>query len=170
MDPEPRSLRPFLLLTTAIVVFGSAGAGFYLWWTARIRSGGGSLPAATAHHPVEFPPSVSPSERVRLKGLVDAALSGAEVKASADLASEGEAAVPPLLDALDRLGADRGFERTEARLRLYRAERALRTIRAGLEKEPPQPDPAPASDADEAARRVGAWFSWWEDRTAVDPH
>ena len=177
MDPEPKSLRLFILVATFFVIFGCV-ATYFFWLMARTESGQALVPRAldgTSLHAVAFLPTTPTGERERLTGLVVAILgpggaAGDPAAAERGLVEAGERAVPPLLDALYRLSLGTGFESPKVRSTLRRVERILDAIarRVPPQEAAPAPEVVPTAaetaDADEALKHVEVWFRWWEVR------
>src|SRR5262245_43826389 len=113
MDPAPKVIQPFILLTTALVVIG-AGA-ITLLWLLVFSSGSAchSLPAGSAEAdvaPVDFAASVPAAERERLRALAGRLLDTAEAARRVDtadaLVQAGANALPVLLTALHGVVSD----------------------------------------------------------------
>ncbi len=173
LPPEPRALRLYVLVTTGVVVIGSAAA-FMLWWTLYPPQP--SLPAEAedlrldrmALHPVDFPPGTTAEERERVETCV-----GEEVlhptegrkpgECDAKMIALGRVAAARILDALDRLDQRDGFRSEESRRGGLAADRLLRQISLSIPSVPAPgvarpPDPSPAW----FLRRAKAWFVWWD--------
>ena len=174
MHPEPRALRPYLLLTTTFVIVGCV-ATYAVWHLAAARDEAG-LPSA--HDPadkgrvraVDFLATTSPTDRARLTTLVDALTSElppeVRTKSEADLLAFGAAAVPPLLTRLyARSTVPRGVP-DEGLPAFAVLDHLLRALRDRLTPASPSPpfDPSPSRAWLDA--RAAAWFAWWDGYAA----
>jgi len=173
VDPESRTLRTFVLVATAFVVFGGV-AGFMVWWLAQPKP---ALPTAPGVdptiRPVDFPPSIPQAERAALRAKVDALLaadegSPAAAAAKASLVAAGSRAVPPLLDAIHRASTGAGFSAPENRAKVRAATGALDGIRARLEPGLSWPKTPPLDTAASADALARAWFAWWSTAAGGD--
>ena len=178
MDAEPRSLRPFVLITTVFVVMGSV-AGYMTWMLANTRRQNAILEGPppgslreTPLHPVPFADSVPDMERARLTGLIDAALAGPDGKvvtaAEQEAIVQGTAIVPPALDRLYAVSKAPGFASEEGRQRVRVLNRILRGVQQRVA--PGSPPARPSADAPDARAdlRARAWFRWWAERSSDD--
>ena len=156
MDAEPRLLRPFILVATFFVVFGSA-ATYYFWFVARQAS-----IEATPLHAVAFLDRTSAVDRERLSKRVDDLLGSGTFVAGWE--GEGEDAVPPLLDAIHRLSLGGPFDDPAARARFALLDGALLRVSGAMSASGGAPVGAPPTDAAGVAGRASAWFYWWDAR------
>lgn len=172
MDPEPKALRPFILVATFFVILGCV-ATYYFWLLDWKASGGGASPRAqgeTLLHPVAFLPQTTAADRLRLRGsvatLTKAGSGPVDPAAAASLVQTGEEAVPPLLDAVHKLSLDKGFSDPDALSSMNRIDRILMAISERLMSGKPALEVPGPYDREEAMKRAGAWFAWWDGRSA----
>lgn len=170
MDPAPKALRPFILISTAFVVMGAAAGGLLF----LMASPPARLPAPEVRsdrseadtRALPYPDGVSPAQRDEiersLRDLLDPASHASPVPA-ATLRGAGGVAVPRLLTAMHELVSDprRAEERVE-RLRFVAVEKVLVSIRAELTPADPPTPKERVPDADYVRRRARQWFAWWD--------
>ena len=179
MDPQPKALRPYVILTTAFVLFG-AMAGFALFLQQRTASPV-EVPVlddatidAVVTRPMPSPASMDAATRDRvaaaLKVLTTDPAAPARRSAGESLLELGTAAVPPILDALHRIAlASSAFQETEARVRLVASDTVLSKIRLAATPGSPAAPYRRAPDAAWCLRRVKSWFLWWDAYVADHP-
>jgi len=179
MDPQPKALRLYVLLTTAFVLFG-AMAGYALF--LQQRSGppareavadDEAIDAVVIHH-MSPPASVDAATRTRLEVLLTTLTTDASAPArrgaGESLLAIGAAAVPSVLDALCRAAtAPLAFEDAEARARLIAPDTVLAKIRLTLTPGDPAEPYRRAPDAPWCVRRIKSWFFWWDQYAATHP-
>ena len=178
MHPEPRALRPYLLLTTTFVIVGCVATLRRLAPGRRARRGG-ALPPRTRGRTPRTRGACAPStssrrprrtDRARLTALVDA-LTGElapelRTKSEAELLSFGAAAVPPLLTRLYAWSAVPRGVPSEGLPAFAALDRLLQSLRARLTPaSPSEPFDASPSRAWLDAR-AAAWFAWWDGYAA----
>jgi hypothetical protein len=172
VDAEPRSIRPFVLVATAFVMFGGV-AGFMVWWLDRERQAG-APPAAAAADDVDrvaLAPTGAGADgadaRV-LSSLVSTAIEGAEARSRAVagdvLVGYGARAAPAILDAMIATASQPGgLDSAAGRVRVERGVALLERIRSALE--PSASGPVAGDDPGASAtRRTKAWLLWWRTR------
>lgn len=170
MDPAPKALRPYILLTTAFVVMGCA-AGALLFLMARPPAPQAPLSVVADVSEAEtralpWPASVPPAQReeveTALRDLLQPATHNRPEPAAA-LRGAGAAAVPRLLTAMHEIASDpeRPKDRVE-RLRFVAIERVLASTRAELTPADPPTPKTRVPDADYVRRRARQWFAWWD--------
>jgi|GEM_PF-3463919 len=170
MDPAPKALRPFLLLSTAFVLMGTA-AGALLFLMARPETRA-ALPAPAPDdaeaetRALPWPASVPAAQRdpfeAALQRLVQPT-SGGQAEPEARLRDAGGIVVPRLLTYLHEIASDpkRPDDRIE-RLRFIAVERVLTALRWELT---PGDLPSPRARFPDGAyvrRRARQWFAWWD--------
>ncbi|MCC7139848.1 MAG: hypothetical protein IT460_15600 [Planctomycetes bacterium] len=171
MDEAPKALRLATLLTTAVVVIGGA-AGFLVWMVAheRSRPRGAVAPADVADGEPRPVPHL-PSTTAAVRGVIDADVAtlidpsaGRRRREVEDaLVSAGVAAVPPMLSALAALAADPGTLATPAgQAKAFVLDKVLTLLRAQLTPADPAGPRQPAPEPVWLARRIRAWFGWWD--------
>jgi len=179
MDPEPKALRPYVILSTAFVLLGAI-AGFALFLQQRaapsrdVTIADDAALDAVVIRPMEPPASLDAATRARVAASVEVLISapGATTRRAAGeaLRDVGLAAVPSLLDGLHRVAtAPDAFEDPDVRARLIAADLALARIRLAATPESPADPFRRAPDAAWCVRRVKYWFHWWERYTASHP-
>ena len=170
MDPAPKALRPYILLTTAFVVMGSAG-GALLFLMAR-------PPAPEAPRVVEadaseadtralpWPDAATPAQREAVETALRDLLQPTTHRRSEPpetLLGAGAVAVPRLLTAMHEIASDpeRPKDRIE-RLRFVAIDRVLVALRAELTPGDPPTPKTRVPDASYVCRRARQWFAWWD--------
>jgi hypothetical protein len=170
MDVEPRSIRPYVLVTTSFVILGCVAA-FFVWWLVYLQAA--SAPGDAAAHAgvvrrVEFAADVPEGDRAGLERDAATATSGldpdAREAATARLVAARAAGAPPLLTAIHGLSVKPGFGDAEARERLRAAGRALSRVRRALDPGAADAEDVPLADAAAAEGAAKAWFAWWDSR------
>lgn len=180
MDPQPKALRPYVLLTTAFVLFG-AMAGYALFLQQRTPPPPEAAPVvdeatldAVVIRPMSPPASVDGPTRARIERLVKGVLtgeSGPDRRAAGEgLLDVGAAAVPSLLDAIGRMAtAPHAFEDPDGRSKLTAPDTVLKRMRAALTPGTPADPFRRAPDAGWCVRRVKSWFLWWDEYVSSHP-
>ncbi|MFO0932734.1 MAG: hypothetical protein U1E39_08485 [Planctomycetota bacterium] len=170
MDPAPKALRPYILISTAFVVMGAAAGGLlFLMASPPPRPPAPRVvadPSEAETRALPFADGVPPAQREEveqaLRALVDPAAHGSRAPAET-LRAVGGPAVPRLLTAMHEIASDprRPDDRIE-RLRFVAIEKVLVAIRAELTPfDPPTPKER-APDAAYVRRRARQWFAWWD--------
>jgi len=172
-DPEPRALRLYVLLATALVVIGGA-TGYLVWWTTHPSSGLGAEEvdvdlSKVVLRPVDFLPGTTAADREKITRLIDQAILSNPTpqfttRADEELTSMGESAAARLVDAFHTLSqGEGGFTTDLARRRGGAIERILVRIRRRL---PPAAFPQQGRGVDDPAaameRRAKVWLVWWD--------
>ena len=170
MDPAPKALRPYILLSTAFVVMGSA-AGALLFLMARppVPQAPSSVVADAGEadtRALPWPASVPPAQRAELEAAVHDLVQPTthnRPEPAAALRGAGAVAVPRLLTAMHEIVSDpeRPKDRVE-RLRFVALENVLVAIRAELTPADPPTPKTRVPDADYVRRRARQWFGWWD--------
>ena len=170
MDAAPKAMRPYILLTTAIVVIG-AGAIALLWMIlVRPKPAGLALPAGPEEadvRAVDFPDSVSADDRTRLRALGGRLLDPAEAarrdETSKALVAAGRDALPVLLTALRDVVADAvALSTASGAAKFASIDSVLVRTRAHLTpSEPAESMPSPP-DVASLSRRARLWFGWYD--------
>lgn len=179
MDPQPKALRPYVILTTAFVLLGAiAGYALFLQQRSTPRGEAAVVDDATLDavviRPMSPPASVDAATRARMAEaakIVGSDPSGSTRRTAGEtLLDLGPAAVPSLLDALHRAAtAPLAFEDAEGRARLISLDTVLARIRLAATPESPADPYRRAPDAAWCVRRVKYWFFWWEAYVSAHP-
>lgn len=173
MDPAPKALRPYILLTTAFVLMGTAAGGLLFLMASpppRAPLAVGSDASEADTRALPWPDSVPPARRAVLEqAVVDltSPVSHGRPQPADTLRGAGPPVVPRLLTAMHEIVSvpARVDDRIE-RLRFVAIERVLVAIRAELTPfDPPTPKER-VPDAAYVRRRARQWFAWY-DRAAV---
>jgi hypothetical protein len=170
MDPAPKALRPFILISTAFVVMGTAAGGLlFLMARPPPRAPVADAPADASEadtRALPWPASVTPAQRdeieAALRDLVEPT-THRRAEPGATLRRVGGPAVPRLLTAMHEIASDpeRPKDRIE-RLRFVAIEKVLVALRAELTPaDPPTPKTRVPDDA-YVRRRARQWFAWYD--------
>lgn len=179
MDPQPKALRPYVLLSTAFVLFGAV-AGYAVFLQQRAGSRAQAPDAddaaidAVRLRPLSPPASVDAATRERIAEsvrILTSDPSGPARRAAGEaLLALGPVAVPSLLDALQRVATSPpGFDDAESRTRLLASDTALSRIRLAATPGSPADPYRRAPDAAWCVRRVKSWFLWWDAYVEAHP-
>jgi hypothetical protein len=169
MDPAPKAIQPFILITTALVVIG-AGAIALLWMLVfEDGKSGLALPSGPAEaevRRVDFPDGVPAAERERLRALGGRLLDPAEAARRAETANElvaaGRDALPVLLTAMrDVVSDEKALADASGQARFGTIDDVLVRIRATLTPSEPAGAPPDLTDVASLRRRARLWFGWY---------
>lgn len=177
MDAEPRVMKPYILITTALVLFAAIG-GFFLF--VQHRNAGddavdpiGAELDAVRTHPVEPPKGLAPADVARLVKFADDAIYAPDGVTRRDaglaLIEQGATAVPFLLDALHLAVTGPLPQGVTLGMRVAPADSVLRRIRLRLTPESPADPMTKLATPTWFMRRAKSWFVWWDDYVATHP-
>ena len=173
MDPEPKALRPVMLMTTVTVVL-SCAAAFLVLSTMMTSMTSEESAAPGEVRAIPDPPGTTDGQRVALADFVATAITegafaadGAPADGTAEdrLSDRGLPAAARVLSALHALSTGPAAAEAATRARVAAADRVLRRIRAALPSSGPAVPPLPAAP-EPWIPWARFWFGWWD---AVQP-